>query len=515
MKSTRISRQIKEFVERLVCAIRAGLGLIWLYTTEEVRAKRLILSAAKSCGRNVRIWSCASGMHDTNGKPFDRTVSALDALNFVLRDDGSYAYVFLDLPAHMTIHADTRGVVVLRRLKDVAIRLLTSPSVVFVVTTNPTPPKELSDLAYVIELPLPDAETLKTEVLQEMAKRGLLDLDAEGMDLFAEALLGATLQQAEDILAREVSKNSKVTISCLPAVRKARAELVGGVPGLQIIRSEEDLPAIGGMPGFKQWLNEIRNAFTQGGGLAGLKCPRGVLFVGPPGVGKSLLAKTIARMLGLTLLRLDIGAVFSKYIGESEANLRRVASVLDTFSGAVVWVDEIEKGLSASSTERDGGTSARVLGDLLTWGQERKGKVFFVATANDVEALRPETFRIGRFFSAVFFIDLPVPEERNQIFRIHLRMVKKDPAHFDLDLLVAKSDGYTGAEIEAAIQSSLFIAYAANEELGTKHVLKALRRIKPMAEMMTEEIERIRDWGRKYGLSAGEGEEDTQYDSAV
>lgn len=505
------SRQDREFVERLVYAMKASQGLVWLSTMEESRALRLIASAARSTGKNMQMWSCTEGMRDLDGKVVDGTVPSINALNSVLRGTDGCAYAFLDLTEQMIVHPGTQGMVVLRRLKDVATRLYTSPSTVFVVTSKPPPP-ELGDLALKMEAPLPDSETIRAEVLQEMARRGLLSLSIGEANAFAEALLGATLQQAEDILAWEITKHGKLTTDALSAVREARAKLVETVVGLQFVDLSEGLPDVGGISAFRKWFDLRRAGFTDEGRKAGLEVLRGVLFVGPPGVGKSLLAKTIAWLLGLILLRLDMGALFNKYVGESEANLRRLQSVVDRFPGAVLWVDEIEKVMPAGTGETDGGTSSRVLGGLLTWGQERKGKVLIVATANDVESLRPEILRTGRFFDAIFSIDLPIPEDRKEIFCTHLRMRKRNVKQFDLETLAKASRGYTGAEIEEAVKSCLYIAFSAKQELATEHVLESLKEVRPISQTMPQVIERIRKWGRVHARPAGHEEGDVDHE---
>ena len=507
MASRRISRQEEELIVMLNCPVGARQGLIWLYTMEEKRASSLLQCVAKTCKRKLRLWRCTSGMHDVTGKMFDGTVLPLDALNFAAREKDRFIYVFLDLPDQMIVHPGTQGTVVLRKLKDVAMELATGQSSLFVVTSNPAPPKEIEDLAYKLDLPLPDAETIKTNLLQELARRGRLDLDTAGMSAFAEVLLGTTLQKAEDILAREIQKHGRLTTSRLASISRARKELIEGVSGLEFIDLDGQLPELGGMSYFKEWLRLRRAAFTEAGRRAGLEPPRGVIFVGPPGVGKSLAAKVAAVILGLVLLRLNMGAVFNKYVGESEANLRRLQSVVDAFSSSELWIDEIEKGLPSSSGDTDGGTSSRVLAELLTWGQERTGKVFFVATANDVEALRPEILRVGRFFDAIFFMDLPTTGERKEIFRIHLARRNRKAEEFDLDVLSDASRGYTGAEIEEAIRSALYIAFTAKQDLNTEHLLRALEEIRPISKTMETKIERIRGWGRRYARPAGDEKE--------
>jgi SpoVK/Ycf46/Vps4 family AAA+-type ATPase len=215
------------------------------------------------------------------------------------------------------------------------------------------------------------------------------------------------------------------------------------------------------------------------------------------GCGKSLTAKAIATQWGLPLLRLDLGRIFSSLIGSSEENLRRAIQVAESVSPTVLWVDEIEKGLSgAAGTVTDSGVSARVFGTLLTWLQEKTAPVFVVATCNRVDAMPPEMLRKGRF-DELFFIDLPSAAERHEIFRIHLLRRRRDPAKFDLDALAVAAEGFSGSEIEQAIISGLYAAFAEPTELSQAHLTRALSETFPLSATMAEEIGRLREWAKR------------------
>jgi SpoVK/Ycf46/Vps4 family AAA+-type ATPase len=204
----------------------------------------------------------------------------------------------------------------------------------------------------------------------------------------------------------------------------------------------------------------------------------------------------------LPLFRLDFGTLYQKYHGETERNMREALSIAGAMSPCVLWMDEIEKGIAGDSGgDSDGGVSRRVLGTLLTWMAERTSRVFLVATANDISALPPELLRKGRF-DEIFFVDLPGTEARMQILRIHLAKKKSDPAKFDLPALAAASDGFSGAEIEQAVVSSLYEAMADKKPLGTEHLLAEFKRTRPVSVVMAEKVASLRAWARERAVPA-------------
>jgi SpoVK/Ycf46/Vps4 family AAA+-type ATPase len=211
------------------------------------------------------------------------------------------------------------------------------------------------------------------------------------------------------------------------------------------------------------------------------------------GCGKSLCAKAVASEWSLPLLRLDPGRLYNKYVGESEKNLRKALSVAEAMSPSVLWLDEVEKGFSSQGSDNDGGLSRRLLGTFLSWLQDRKGSVFVVATANDIESIPPELFRKGRF-DEVFFVDLPSESARAQILRIHLARRKQDPKAFDLERLGAQTEGFSGAEIEQFIVSALYAAFSDRKKLDTAILLEEIRSTVPLSRTYREKIEHLRRW---------------------
>lgn len=250
---------------------------------------------------------------------------------------------------------------------------------------------------------------------------------------------------------------------------------------------------VGGLNRLKTWVNQrkelVHNQENQN--QKRLDPPKGILLLGVQGCGKSLAAKAIAGIFSVPLLRLDFGALYNKYHGETERNLRESLRKAQVMSPCVLWMDEIEKGLSTSDS--DAGTSRRVLGTFLTWMAEKDAAVFMVATANDIKMLPPELIRKGRF-DEIFFVDLPSAAVRRDIFTIHLKKRRYHPGQFDLDRLAQASDGFSGSEIEQALVSALYTARAQEEELSTSLLLRELENTRPLSVVMAEQIQALRDW---------------------
>ena len=246
------------------------------------------------------------------------------------------------------------------------------------------------------------------------------------------------------------------------------------------------------------------SAFSERARQFGLPAPRGLLLLGVPGGGKSLVAKATANLWQLPLLRLDMGKVFSQMVGSSEENIRSALRLAETVSPAVLWLDEIEKGLAGtiSSHRSDAGTTARVFGSFLVWLQEKTEPVFVIATSNNINLLPPELLRKGRF-DEIFFVDLPSQREREEIFGIHLAKRHRDPDRFDLVQLARETDGFSGAEIEQVIIAALYDAFDDSErELNMDGLKHAITATVPLSRTMREQVNGLRNWARTHARQA-------------
>ena len=257
---------------------------------------------------------------------------------------------------------------------------------------------------------------------------------------------------------------------------------------------------VGGLSKLKAWLADRESSFTESEAES-LDAPKGIMLLGVQGSGKSLAAKAVAGMWSLPLLRLDFGAMYNKFFGETERNLREALKLADMMSPCVLWLDKIEKGISTS--QDDLGISGRVLGTLLTWMAERKSKVFIVATSNDISRLPPELVRKGRM-DEIFFVDLPKHDVRQDIFTIHLEKRSQDASYFDLTILADASDGFSGAEIEQAAVSALYSVAASEAELTVGALFEAIRATNPLSVVMEEKIDQLRHWAEERCVFADE-----------
>jgi ATP-dependent 26S proteasome regulatory subunit len=412
-------------------------------------------------------------------------------------------WVFYDVAAHLN---DPRTH---RALKEAIARVRGVYGVVVLVERSARLPADLEPEAHRIAPPLPGEHELEEIVkgaVREIGKTRKIQASIRRSSLRAiiRSLRGLSRRQATRIIAMAVAEDDRFDDADLARVlihkRNACAELDGV---LEFVEAPVSMDAIGGLAKLKAWLGERHMNVSDEAATYGLTPPRGVLLLGVQGAGKSLAAKAVATAWQVPLLRLDAGALFDKFVGESERKLRESLAQADRMAPAVLWIDEIEKGFaSASAVSSDGGLSRRMFGTLLTWMQERTAPTFLAATANDISALPPELLRKGRF-DEVFFVDLPTPDVRKRIIEIHLTRRKRKPGTFDLDALVAATDHFSGAEIEAGIESALRHAFGdGRREPTNRDFLDAYVGSPPIAVVMADRIAELRSWAKERCVAA-------------
>jgi SpoVK/Ycf46/Vps4 family AAA+-type ATPase len=322
-----------------------------------------------------------------------------------------------------------------------------------------------------------------------------IDLDPAGRERLLQAALGLTVGEAENVFAKIIVKDGRLGGEHINEVFAEKQQIIRKSGLLEYCASSESFAQVGGLAVLKDWLNKRALALSAEARAFGLPVPKGLLMLGVQGCGKSLCAKAVATQWQLPLLRFDMGRMFNSFIGSSEENVRRAIAVAESVAPAILWVDEIDKAFAGSqgSGVSDGGTTARVFGTFLTWLSEKQAPVFVAATANDISQLPPELLRKGRL-DEIFFVDLPALDERLEVLRIHFQKRGRDPAAFDLQALAQASHDFSGAELEEAINSGLYDAFYAREQLTTAHVLAALAQTVPLARTMSEQISRLRAW---------------------
>ncbi|HEU5193363.1 MAG TPA: AAA family ATPase, partial [Methylomirabilota bacterium] len=324
-----------------------------------------------------------------------------------------------------------------------------------------------------------------------------VQLSEAEMDACVERLRGMTAFEAERTLSQAIVRDNGLTRDDIEYIVSIKKELLKRDGLLEYIAPEENLAQVGGFATLKAWLAKRKRALEPAAKEFGIELPKGILLLGVQGAGKTLVAKAVAREWGLPLLKMEPGRLYDKYIGESDKNLEKALRMAEAMAPCVLMIDEIEKGLAYSqSTESDGGLSRRIFGRLLGWLQDRKTPVFVIATSNAISQLPPELTRKGRF-DEIFFIDLPSTEERKEVFAIHLKKRKRDPAAFDLEQLAAAADGFTGAEIEQVVVAGLYTAFSRSVELSTTILVEELRATKPLSVTRREEIDELRTWARE------------------
>jgi SpoVK/Ycf46/Vps4 family AAA+-type ATPase len=491
-------------IERFEQLITGGYCCISVVTYEEQYALEMVRQVALSLNRDVWIWSVAGGVRDgLLGESLfiaDTESPAAGLRNFTNAKDGSIC-VTLDLAEYL------KGGVALRILRDIIELFKKNGSTLVMIDSNDNLPVVMGSYARPFEISFPDKDELQEiirKTLQRFHRKKPIEvgISQRGLDTIVRNLSGLTRRQAERIIVDTVAEDMRFDDNDINVVIASKRRMVqhGGL--LEYIQTPLDLSEIGGMRRLKKWLDERKDAFTSKAEDFGLKAPRGVLMLGVQGAGKSLCAKAVATAWHQPLLRMDPGALFASYIGESERNLRDALRQTEAMSPVILWIDEIEKGFaSAASQSTDGGLSKRMFGTLLTWMQEHEDPVFVIATANDIEALPPELLRKGRF-DEIFFVDLPTENVRKEIFAIHLKKRKRDPEHFDLEALARTSEGYSGSEIEQAVISALHSAYADKTELDTNRILSALRTSPPLSVTMAESVQCLRAWSEGRCVSA-------------
>jgi SpoVK/Ycf46/Vps4 family AAA+-type ATPase len=316
-------------------------------------------------------------------------------------------------------------------------------------------------------------------------------VDPKAYELLVRNLAGLSYADTERLARNAIQLDGAITRSDLPGVMQAKYRLLNRGGALQYEYDTARFSDVGGLSRLKTWLSLRRSAFRRDTDAAHLDPPRGILLTGIQGCGKSLAAKATAGIFGVPLLRLDFAALYDKYHGETERKLRESLATVNVMSPCVLWIDEIEKGIAGRGGET--GTTQRVLGTFLTWMAERKSPVFVVATANDITPLPPELVRKGRF-DEVFFVDLPDAPIRATILSIHLARRGQRPGEFDIEALADAMHGFSGAEIEQAVVSSLYAAHAMNQPLATAHIRHEIDQTKPLSTVMNERVGSLRAW---------------------
>jgi SpoVK/Ycf46/Vps4 family AAA+-type ATPase len=487
-----------------VC-LRSRFSLICVVSREEERVSHEILELCKTTNRVLYQWDLSDHLRLLHGLAALPTasdpISALDAIDQTLPDG-----VILLPDFHLCLQNQPR---VIRKLRSVTQRLKYTRKNIIITSPTAEMPPELKDECVTLEVPSPGAAEL-ARILDDLLRNphARIRLSEDDRERLLRAALGLSSNQAQRAFARAIVSDGVLDARDIQLIQDEKKTIIRESGALEFYAAAETTADVGGLEVLKTWLRMREKAFSKEAQAYGLPAPKGIALMGIPGTGKSLSAKMIAATWRLPLVRMDIGALFGSLIGQSEENARRALCLAETVAPCVLWIDEIEKGLSMD--QGDSGTTMRVFASILSWMQERRKPVFVVATANNVSALPPELLRRGRF-DEIFFLDLPTRAERRAIFQVHLRKRGRNADAFDLDRLSAASEGYVGAEIEQAIVDAMFAAFSdvrqPGREFTHQDIAVALRRLVPMSRSQRETIGDLRRWlteGRAQSASFSE-----------
>ncbi|MGD8450688.1 MAG: AAA family ATPase [Phycisphaerae bacterium] len=481
---------------RLEQVLRSGPPCVSIKTFEEDYVLELLREVAAKLGRALWIWSVSGGVQDgvlRDTPPVPNTDKPVEGLIHLATVPDRPLCVTLDLGPHLR---DERT---LRVARNLLRHFRESGSQLVMLDYGEELPDVLREYASTFTVSLPDeaeiSELVRDKLRRVSRERPIqIKITRNSLKTIIRNLRGLTRRQIEQIIAEVATEDRRFDDADVHHVMTRKRQTLHRGSLLEYIDTPVDLSEIGGLRRLKRWLAERETALTDAGREYGLAAPRGVLLLGIQGAGKSLCAKAVATAWQLPLLRMDVGALYDRYVGESERRLRATLEQAEAMAPLVLWVDEVEKAFaSAASRSTDGGLSQRMFGTLLTWMQERTSPAFLVATANDIEALPPELLRKGRF-DEIFFVDLPDAKVRRDIFAIHLRKRQRAPAAFDLTALAKAADGFSGAEIEQAVIAGMHAAFAVKKNLSTEHILEAVRTSPPLSVTMAERVAALREW---------------------
>ncbi len=500
-------------IDEIDLLIRARYPIIYLITWEERRAIDELKMLADKQGKDLCVWSQSVGfttrMEDESKQKIRDPQSVLE---FIIESDDVAIYVLKDYHPYIMEPA------VIRLLRDAAEALKTSYKTLIILSPILRIPPELEKDLTVLDYKLPDADDMRgllNELIEAVSDnpRVRIDLKPDEKEKLIQAALGLTAVEAENAFSRVLVSKGRLSVEDIDDILAEKKQIVRKSGLLEYFEPEDEFDHVGGMKPLKSWLRKRGMAFSEKAREYGLPDPRGILLVGVQGCGKSLTAKAVSNLWKLPLIRMDFGRLFSSLVGSSEENMRRAMGVAESIAPCILWIDEIEKGMSGveNSGSMDAGTATRVFGTFITWMQEKKSPVFVIATANNIEALPPEIMRKGRF-DEIFFVDLPNPKERAEIFNIHIGRTERNPDDYDIRELVLSSKNFSGAEIREAIISGMYDGFSQDREYDTEDIVRNIEATIPLARTMPDAIKTLREWAGVRARRANEVVEEETID---
>lgn len=483
--------------------LASRLPLIAIESRDEGRVIDLVLAASHAVRRPrgwaVFQWSATEGMSRLDvdlGGPQKHLSDPEALLRHLKATPTAGIYVLLDFHPYLS---DPLNVRILREIAQDYARVART---LVLVSYEITLPAELEHLAAHFHIALPSVSE-RLMIIERVVKEWLalypgkpVQIDRTAHAALAQNLAGVTAVDAERLARQAIFDDGALASGDIPLVLKAKYELLNRGGQLSYEPDTARFADVGGMRRLRAWLQQRKPAFDNS--VPGLDAPKGILLLGVQGCGKSLAAKATAALFGVPLLKIDFGALYSKWQGESEKNLRESLHAAEALAPCVLWTDEIEKALATG--DNDGGVSRRLLGTFLTWLAEQRARVFVVATANDITVLPPELVRKGRF-DEIFFVDLPGTAVRSEILGIHADKRQVPLTEAERQALAERCAGYSGAEIEQAVVAARYSALSRHEPAGAKHIAHELQATRPLSVVMAEQVAALRDWAASRTVS--------------
>ena len=477
----------QNLIQQIIDYIQAGYTAFYLKTTELARVDKLTSEVAEQLNFNVIEYNLAYGrVKFENKEIIDDSLTSFEKIFNHLRHEDLENNLILIKDAKLGLENNSVALARLKYLLD-QLNFYRGECAVILQSADVYLPNEIEPLVTLLELPLPDQKKIQVVLKQE-------NIANELTDRLTTALSGLNELDIQQLLNLLKNKYGELTVEnekvILAEIQQQKEQIIAKSGVLEMVKVNEEIEDIGGLEKLKAWLQDqsyiVKN--LQAAKEFGVKAPKGTLIAGMPGCGKSLTAKAAAALFQQPLLRLDIGSLLGKYVGESETNMRKALAMAESISPCVLWVDELEKAFVGMSGNNASEVSSRLLGYFLTWLQEKTAPVFIIATANDITALPPELLRKGRF-DEIFYVGFPTKKERKKIIEIHLVKAKQDASQFDIEDLAKECRDYAGADIENAIFDAVKKAFIGNDKILTQDLLlEAIRKTTPLRKTLKDKV---------------------------
>lgn len=476
----------QNLTQQIIDYIQAGYTAFYLKTTELARVDKLTSEVAEQLNFNVIEYNLAYGrVKFENKEIIDDSLTSFEKIFNHLRHEDLENNLILIKDAKLGLENNSVALARLKYLLD-QLNFYKGECAVILQSADVYLPNEIEPLVTLLELPLPDQNQIQAVLKQEKIANELTDRLTTALSGLNELDIQQLLNLLKNKYGELTVENEKVILA---EIQQQKEQIIAKSGVLEMVKVNEEIEDIGGLEKLKAWLQDqsyiVKN--LQAAKEFGVKAPKGTLIAGMPGCGKSLTAKAAAALFQQPLLRLDIGSLLGKYVGESETNMRKALVMAESISPCVLWVDELEKAFVGMSGNNASEVSSRLLGYFLTWLQEKTAPVFIIATANDITALPPELLRKGRF-DEIFYVGFPTKKERKKIIEIHLVKAKQDTSQFDIENLAKECRDYAGADIENAIFEAVKKAFIQQGKLTQELLLEAIRNTTPLRKTLKDKV---------------------------